>query len=59
MQPGGVTTSTTCGVWEIKGKAGRPVRILVVEDNHDAADSLRLLLRLYGCEVTVAYSGTE
>ena len=66
MLPGGVTTNTTAGVWEINGegdteprKAGKPVRILVVEDNHDAADSLRLLLGLYGCEVAVAYSGTE
>jgi CheY-like chemotaxis protein len=40
-------------------KAGKPVRILVVEDNHDAADSLRMLLGLYGCEVAVAYTGPE
>jgi CheY-like chemotaxis protein len=33
------------------------LRILVVEDNHDAADSLRMLLELDGHEVTVAYSG--
>jgi CheY-like chemotaxis protein len=53
-------------VWEIKGegdtgprKTGKPVRILVVEDNRDAAASLRLLLGLYGCEVTVVYSGPE
>lgn len=35
--------------------AGR--RILVVEDNADAADSLALLLRMQGHEVQVAYDG--
>ncbi len=38
---------------------GRPLRILVVEDNRDAADSLRLLLELAGYEVEVAYTGAE
>jgi CheY-like chemotaxis protein len=33
------------------------LRILVVEDNQDAADSLRMLLELCGHEVAVAYSG--
>ena len=36
---------------------GRPLRILVVEDNVDSADSLNLLLRLYGHEVHVARTG--
>jgi CheY-like chemotaxis protein len=40
-------------------RTGKPLRILVVEDNRDAADSLRLLLELYGYEVTVAYSGLD
>jgi CheY-like chemotaxis protein/two-component sensor histidine kinase len=35
------------------------LRILVIEDNRDAADSLRMLLEPYGYEVTVAYSGPE
>jgi PAS domain S-box-containing protein len=35
----------------------RPLRILVVEDNVDAADSLNLLLRLYGHHVRVARTG--
>ena len=39
--------------------AGKHLRILVVEDNRDAADSLKMLLELYGSEVTVAYSGPE
>jgi two-component system CheB/CheR fusion protein len=34
-------------------------RILVVEDNRDAADSLRMLLELMGHEVRVAHSGPE
>ena len=32
-------------------------RLLVVDDNQDAADSLAMLLRLQGHEVRVAYSG--
>jgi len=36
---------------------GNPVRVLVVEDNIDAGDSLSLLLRLHGHGVLVARSG--
>lgn len=36
-------------------KTGR--RVLVVEDNHDAADTLRMLLAVAGFEVEVAYDG--
>jgi CheY-like chemotaxis protein len=36
---------------------GRALRVLVVEDNVDAADSLSMLLRLYGHEVQVARTG--
>ena len=64
MVRSGVTANTTGGVSEIKGEgearpheAGR--RILVVDDNRDAADSLRLLLELSGHEVAVAYSGQD
>jgi CheY-like chemotaxis protein len=39
--------------------AGKNLRILVVEDNHDSADSLRKLLELCGYSVTVAYSSHE
>ena len=38
-------------------RTGRSLRVLVVEDNVDAADSLSLLLRLYGHEVQVARTG--
>jgi CheY-like chemotaxis protein len=34
-----------------------PLRLLIVEDNHDAAESLRLLFQLQGYDVTVAYDG--
>jgi len=34
------------------------LRVLVVEDNKDAADSLRVLLELFGYAVQVAYTGT-
>lgn len=37
----------------------RRVRILVVEDNPDSAESLRMLLTSQGHEVTLAHSGTE
>jgi len=36
------------------GSVQPPRRILIVDDNYDAADSLSLLLRLYGHEVWVA-----
>jgi PAS domain S-box-containing protein len=35
------------------------VRVLVVDDNHDAGDSLRMLLELMGAEVRVARDGAE
>jgi CheY-like chemotaxis protein len=35
----------------------KPLRILVVDDNRDAADSVALLLRLWGHTVEVAYDG--
>ncbi|HEX4885259.1 MAG TPA: ATP-binding protein [Casimicrobiaceae bacterium] len=36
-----------------------PVRVLIAEDNHDAADSLRMLLELAGHEVHIARTGPE
>lgn len=36
-----------------------PIRVLVIEDNRDAADSLRDLLELVGCHAQVAYTGGE
>ena len=34
-------------------------RVLVVDDNRDAADSLAMLLQASGCEVSVAFNGVE
>jgi CheY-like chemotaxis protein len=34
-------------------------RVLVVDDNHDAADSLAELLRMLGCETAVFYDGAK
>jgi signal transduction histidine kinase/ActR/RegA family two-component response regulator len=39
--------------------SGGPIRILIVEDNRDTAETLRDLLELSGCTVAVAYSGAE
>ena len=39
--------------------AGRPLRILIVEDNKDAARTLRILLMRSGHEVTLAHTGKE
>ena len=35
------------------------LRVLIVEDNKDGADTLATLLRLYGFDVRVAYTGTD
>lgn len=37
----------------------RTHRVLVVDDNHDAAESMGILLKLLGADVHVAYSGPE
>jgi PAS domain S-box-containing protein len=37
----------------------RRLRVLIVEDNRDAADSLQMLLEFQGHEVAVAYTGPE
>lgn len=37
--------------------ATKRLRVLVVEDNRDAADSLKMLLEIFGYEVSVAYTG--
>lgn len=42
---------------ERRGSQPATARILVVEDNHDAADMLRMLLELSGHEVKVAHDG--
>ncbi len=37
--------------------ATAPLRVLVIEDNEDAADTLRMALELWGHDVEVAYDG--
>jgi CheY-like chemotaxis protein len=54
MQP---EPAAITGMPQGPSRAPKKLRILVVEDNRDAADSLRLLLELYGYDVTVAYTG--
>jgi CheY-like chemotaxis protein/two-component sensor histidine kinase len=39
--------------------AGRALHILIVEDNRDAADSLRMVLELTGHQAAVAYTGPQ
>jgi PAS domain S-box-containing protein len=40
-------------------RGGSGHRILIVEDNPDAAESLRLLLKMYGYDVVVAHNGHD
>jgi CheY-like chemotaxis protein len=42
-----------------EGHALAQQKVLVVDDNADAADSLAILLRMAGCQVEVAYDGSE
>jgi CheY-like chemotaxis protein len=39
--------------------APRPLRVLVVDDHHDSADSLGLLLTTLGHDARVAYGGAD
>ncbi len=56
--PGAVLRSVTVGLQEAGAvHPQRPQRILVVEDNHDAAESLKDWLELSGNSVLVAHSG--
>lgn len=41
----------------VAGPSLRTLDVLIIEDNHDGADSLALLLRHYGHTVRVAYTG--
>lgn len=38
---------------------GRMLRVLVVDDNHDAADTLAEVLQILGCHTDTAYDGEE
>jgi PAS domain S-box-containing protein len=54
MQP---EPAAITGMPEAPARDSRKLRILLVEDNRDAADSLKLLLEIYGHEVALAYTG--
>ncbi|MGF6901247.1 hybrid sensor histidine kinase/response regulator [Paraburkholderia sp. GAS348] len=43
----------------VAGGAVSPLRILLVDDNRDSADSLAMLLELKGHEVRIAYDGAQ
>ncbi len=45
------------GIGNDRGSA--PVKVLIIEDNRDGADSLRDALALFGHQVAVAYDGAE
>jgi PAS domain S-box-containing protein len=47
------------GALQTSGAGGRPLRVLVVDDNADGAWSLSLLLENWGCEVQIAYDGLK
>jgi CheY-like chemotaxis protein len=53
LRPAAETTHATSSEASHRGRA----RVLIVEDNHDAADSLMMLLELRGHRVRVAYDG--
>lgn len=54
---GGVSLTEPSTVLAAIKRPERPLRILIAEDNVDSADSMSLLLRLYGHEVHVARTG--
>ena len=37
----------------------KPLHVLVVDDNHDAADTLAEVLQILGCQTDTAYDGLE
>jgi two-component system CheB/CheR fusion protein len=51
------SVTETITILEPDQTTGQSLRLLVVEDNVDAADTLSLLLRLYGHDVQVARTG--
>ncbi len=55
-RPVSVPTSSPAAT---QAAAGSAVRVLVVDDNRDAADSLALLLQLHGNDARAVYDGQE
>jgi PAS domain S-box-containing protein len=42
---------------EASPEAARALRLMVIDDNHDVADSMAMLLESFGAEIRVAYDG--
>jgi CheY-like chemotaxis protein len=40
-------------------KQATPIRVLVVDDHHDGAETLGIALQQLGCDVRLTYSGEE
>ncbi len=55
--PTGITTEVISAAAEVPSVTERAARVLVVDDNVPAAESLVMLLRLWGHEATVAHDG--
>lgn len=45
--------------WKCRGGGLSQTSVLIVEDNHDMADVLGLLLEDEGYQVTLAYNGND
>ena len=57
--PGNAACAAPCRDDSTDQLQSPPTRILVVDDNEDAAESLAMLLQVSGYEVRVAYDGTS
>jgi CheY-like chemotaxis protein len=55
--PTGITTEVISAAPEVSSSPERAARVLVVDDNVPAAESLVMLLRLWGHEATFAHEG--
>jgi signal transduction histidine kinase/DNA-binding response OmpR family regulator len=54
---GVVTRIATTGAIALPSPSPAGLRVLVVDDNHDVADSTASIMRMSGCDVHVAYDG--
>jgi CheY-like chemotaxis protein len=55
-----LATGVSCPVAEAPADVAlAQARILVVDDNQDAAETLAMALELFGCQVVVAHSGAQ
>ncbi|MGC3969479.1 MAG: hybrid sensor histidine kinase/response regulator [Pirellulales bacterium] len=60
QNPGKVASRRNAdGAAVAKPPLDRKLRVLIVDDNHDSASTLGMLVRLWGCDVATAYNGVE